>query len=332
MELKPTIASYSGESFAAISRFLTPEVVDTVARVAAGPVGSTALDPHIAEELQEMHVLREEQGVVRLATAVFLADDIARINTVASQMGAELAGQVADAASALQGEHPVTVNFLVGIMGIGQSHGHLLRREGIAVDWSGYGGKYARAKVDFNEVCPAFAALGPDLQNKGVNRGNRYTAVFIGPGGVNYLLRSQPGAYVGHLNTYLTDAFADLLSGRAHDPALWAAAEAAGLAESPVLTAAAIERYLPALRTISEITRTYFLDKLGSLQELLTTTTSGRQGVPPACMMMNLWRYLRRAIAKELYASGIFTDRAPETGQITLFYANSIGDLDALLQ
>ncbi|MFZ5815993.1 MAG: hypothetical protein ACOY93_11890 [Bacillota bacterium] len=344
MQLKPVIASYSGEAYGAISRFLTADVLEVVARVARAPVGRADLDGSIRDELQAMHVLREERGLIHLNTAVFLEEDIRRVNAAAQEIGAELAALVAEAAAEMRDEPPVVTNFLVGIIGIGQSLGQLLRREGIAVDWAGYGGKYARSKVDFNEVCAAYDALGPDLQNKGVHRGSRYTAVFIGPGGVSYLLRppaagtspAEPG-YTRQLNAFLTDAFAELISGKAEHPALWSAAEQVGLVrdgrpEADVLTQAQLARCMPIVHQVGEITRGYFMSRLGALQDLLRSTASGRQGVPPASMMMHLWRYLRRAIAGQMYATGIFTDRAPETGLITIFYANDLRDLDALLR
>jgi hypothetical protein len=71
--------------------------------------------------------------------------------------------------------------------------------------------------------------------------------------------------------------------------------------------------------------------RLDSLRDLLKSTTCGRRGVPTQNMMLNLWRYLRRALAKTLYAKGFFTDRAPETGVIAIFYENNVELLDRLL-
>ena len=41
-----------------------------------------------------MHVLREQDGLVRLETAVFLEDDLLRVNAAALDFGRELAGLV----------------------------------------------------------------------------------------------------------------------------------------------------------------------------------------------------------------------------------------------
>ena len=67
------------------------------------------------------------------------------------------------------------------------------------------------------------------------------------------------------------------------------------------------------------------------MNDLLMSTTSGRQGVPAENMMLHLWRYLRRAIAQEMYASGFFSDRIPKDGRITIFYKNGVPVIEKLL-
>jgi hypothetical protein len=47
-------------------------------------------------------------------------------------------------------------------------------------------------------------------------------------------------------------------------------------------------------------------------------------------MELHLFRYLRRAVARELYASGLFSDRVPETGTITIFFENDVEILNEL--
>lgn len=215
-----------------------------------------------------------------------------------------------------------------------------MRESGLAVDWAGYGGKYARSKVDFYAVCDAQEALGPDLLNKNVFHGERYSAVFIGPGGPSYLLRPDaagdcPG-YVAALNAHLTDAYAALLAGALDDAALRSAAERVGLwrdgdPAAPVITAEAMARYAPTVDAVSATTASFFADKIDTMRALLTSTTGGRQGVPPKHMMLNLWRYVRRSIARGLYAEGILTDRLPDTGLTTVFYANDVALLARLL-
>ena len=340
MELEPVIASYTGESYRAIRAFLTAEVLHLIARIAEAPVPAAELDRRVVDELVEMHVLREVDGVVRLDTSVFTEDDIVRLNAVVAPLGRRLAASLAEAVAPLRDEPPAVITFLVGVLGVQQSLGDVMRESGLAVDWAGFGGKYARSKVDFHEVCDAQKAMGPDLLNKSVFRGARYTAVFIGPGRQSYLLRpdaagDSPG-YVAALNAHLTDAYAALLAGTLDDAALRSAAERVGLwrggePAAPVITQEAMARYAPTVDAVSAITASYFADKMGTMRALLASTTGGRQGVPPENMMLNLWRYVRRSIARGLYAEGILTDRLPETGLTTLFYANDVAMLARLL-
>ncbi len=75
--LKPVIAGYSGAATIAISRYLTDGVTDVIADVAEAPKPLEDIPPNTLAELIEMHVLREQDGIVMLNTAVFLRDDIA---------------------------------------------------------------------------------------------------------------------------------------------------------------------------------------------------------------------------------------------------------------
>jgi hypothetical protein len=341
IELRPVIASYSGSSYNAIKSYLDKPVLDVIAGVARSPALQSQLDPEVCAELIEMHVFTTVDSWIRLDTAVFLEEDLREVNRFASTFGQELAGLVGAAAAPLRSEPPVVTNFLVGIIGIVQSLGHALREAQMTLDWWNYGGKYARSKVDFEQNCEAAAAAGPDLLNKTILRGDRYTAVFTGPGGETFPIQpacSAPGqaGYIWQINHFLTDAFALLLSGQAEHPALRSAAEQAGLfrngqPEAAVLTNETISRHLPAIQNVRTIVRDYSFGKLPSIQELLYSTTGGRQGVPAGNMHLHLWRYLRRAVARALYTSGFFTDRVPETGVITIFYENNIGILNELL-
>ncbi len=64
---------------------------------------------------------------------------------------------------------------------------------------------------------------------------------------------------------------------------------------------------------------------------LQPSTTAGRQGVPPENMMMHLFRYVRRVMAKELYAGGFLHDSIPQDGALIVLYENGIDALDRLL-
>lgn len=275
---------------------------------------------------------------MRLDTAVFLEADIQQINQAASAWGRKLAQQVTCTAAPLQDEAAVVKNFVVGMLGINQGLGRLLREKQATLRWDQYTGRYAQTKVDFDQVCPAQLALGPDSLNKIVLRGNHFTAVFTGPGGPSYLLPAsgKDEAYIWDVNKFLTDAYAMLLRGEIENPLLSAAAEKAGLTrdgqpETVVLTGAMMEIYLPVIEKVIEATYAFYERILKEMTDLLMSTTSGRQGVPAENMMMHLWRYLRQAIAQELYASGFFSDRIPKDGRITIFYKNGVPVIEKLL-
>ncbi len=98
-----------------------------------------------------------------------------------------------------------------------------------------------------------------------------------------------------------------------------------------MITNQGIQPYLPALDQISRIARAFYVDRLDSIHDLLCATTSGRQGVPDANMTTHLWRYVRRGICRAMYAKSFFTNRAPETGLITVFFENDVEYLNRLL-
>ena len=297
MVLRPVIASYSGRSYEAIKNSLDARALDLVARIAQTPLDPTQIDNEPLNDLIEMHVLAIRDGLIKLDTAVFLEEDIRIINVAVSVFSSELALLVADVAFPMQKEPPEITNLIVGIVGIGQTLAHVLRDKGLVADWKNYGGKYAQSKVDFDEVCAAYTATGADLQNKTVLRGTRYTAVFIGPGGTSYpmtpsLTTTAQGEYVQELNVFLTDAYAMLVSGELDNIALRSCAERVGLYRdgvpmTSVLTDHVMDRYLPVIDRLRDITFLYISSKLGEIESLLQSTRCGRQGVPPANMMLN---------------------------------------------
>lgn len=121
-----------------------------------------------------------------------------------------------------------------------------------------------------------------------------------------------------------------------HNAFLLAAAETAnifhhGKPRTSVVTNETIQKYQDAMQILTDISSSYFKGKIPILQELLRSTTAGKQGVPPENMMLNLWRYIRKVIAKELYANGFFTDTIPEDGKLTIFYENNVEFLRKLL-
>lgn len=334
MRLRPSIASYSGEIAARMRAFLTDPVLGTIASVARAPVAAGEIAPAVLGELTEMHVLREEAGMVRLQTAVFLEQDITRVVREAALLAGEAAALVAEHGGGFGDAAPEVTCFLGGVIAIQQGLGLVLERRGLAGAWKAYQGRYARSKVDFDEDCPAYAALGADLQNKSVFRGERYSAVSIGPERPGFLTLAYAGdppersrRYLREINCRLVDDYARLLLGEVCDRHLAAAAEMAGFLEdgrprTSVVTGGIVDRYAPDIGRLTGVVSGFYLDRIPALAELLATTAAGRQGVPASDQMMHLWRYIRRATAKELYAVGFLRDTVPRDGSLTVFVEN----------
>lgn len=336
MRLKPVIASYSGDTFSSISRYLDENVLEVVASVARSPSRRSEIAGDVLAELVEMHVLKERDGLAVLDTSVFLRDDIESILDTVTPLAKELAQRVLESGTVFKDAPPEVTIFLGGIIGLVQGLGMSLKKKNIGVDWKNYPGKYAQSKVDFDELCDVYDDIGADHLNKTVLQGEQYTAVFIGPGGTSFhtLTRLMNGTeadkrYAQHLNSYLVDAYAMLVKGEIQNDSLRLAAEAANLYRegkfrTSVITDETVQEYEAAVEAIIDIASSYYEGKLGILDELLRSTTPGRQGVPSANMMLNLWRYIRKVTAKELYANGFFTDTIPEDGVLTVFYENDV--------
>jgi len=343
MQLRPVLASYSGESYAAMRRYLTDAVLEIIASVARSPRHREEISPDVLAELVEMHVFRERGDQVVLETSVFFQEDIERIVDTVKPLAQELSGRILACGSGFRDTAPEVTLFLGGIIGVVQGPGASLKQNKIGVEWWNYPGRYGRAKADFDELCEAYDALGPDLLNKTVLQGERYIAVFIGPGGDNLesliydpCLSERGRQYAAALNHYLPDLYAGLVKGEVESRSLHKAAEMAGLydhgrSRTAVISSEMVERYEPAIRAIIETASAFYEDRLDQLDSLLRSTTPGRQGVPLANMALNLWRYIRKLTARELYAAGFFTDDLPARGTITVFYEHDIPLLKQLL-
>jgi len=343
MKLRPVIASYLGESSARIRQFLDENVLEVIASIARSPKHSAEIAPDVLAELVAMHVLKEQAGLVTLDTSVFLRSDMERILDTVTPLAKELCQRILECGSAFRDAPPEITIFLGGIVGLVQGLGATLRQQNVGVDWKSYSGKYAQSKVDFDELCDLYEAIGPDYLNKSVLQGERFTAVFIGPGGDGFSSFSYPmntsdlgRRYAEHLNRYLVDAYALLAKGEIQNESLRAAAEAAnmysqGSPRAAVMTKETIGEYESAIRAIIDAASAYYVGKLPILDTLLRSTTAGQQGVPPANMMLNLWRYIRKVSARELYRCGFFTDSIPEEGTLTVFYENDVELLRRLL-
>lgn len=341
MQLIPSVASYLGLQ-GQLKEALTADHLQLLATVAESPLPRRLASETLLGELLEMHTVRLEDGLVKLATAVFLERDIQRVIEVASSLGQRLADRLLVDGQELLTASPEIRNFLGGVIAAAQGPSRLLQTSGNAVNWRDYTGRYASTKVDFDQECPAFSALGPELQVKSVQKGDQYTAVFIGPGGTTFvsLLRGfcppEHREYRQHLLRFLTDAYGRLLAGELTSSRLAQTAEQVGLFQNgqprPVLVTPAIyAQYRDVIVRIAAASSQLYLEQIGEVFACLRETTSGRQGVPSENMIMHFGRYCRKALAKELYAAGFFTDRVPEQGSITVFYANRISELNAYL-
>jgi len=343
MRLKPVIASYSGDTFSSIRQYLDESVLHVIASIARSPRKSGEIAEDVLAELVEMHVLKEQDGLVVLDTSVFLRDDIKRILNTVTPIARGLAQQVLESGVEFKDAPPETTVFLGGIVGLVQGLGMNLKKKNIGVDWRNYPGKYAQSKVDFDELCDVYDDIGADYLNKTVLQGERYTAVFIGPGGTTFHSLTHPmngseasRRYARYLNRYLVDAYAMLVKGEIQNQALRSSAQVANLfrqgsPRTSVITRETLQEYGDAVDTIMNIASSYYEGKLHILDELLRSTNPGKQGVPPANMMLNLWRYIRKITAKELYANGFFTDAIPQEGILTVFYENDVELVKRLL-
>jgi len=343
LKLKPVVASYSGEVSSKIRQYLNENVLEVIAGIARSPKNITDIAQDVLAELVEMHVLKEQAGLVTLDTAVFLRNDIEHILDMVTPLAKELCQQILECGAAFRKAPPEITIFLGGIIGLTQGVGATLMQKHTAVDWKSYTGKYAQSKVDFDEACDVYDAIGPDFLNKSVIQGERYTAVFIGPEGnsfktFTYAINTSDlnKRYRNHLNSYLTDAYAMLVKGEIQNESLRRSAEIANMYKqgrwrTAVITNKTIQEYEDAIKAIMDVASSFYAGKLDTLDTLLSSTTAGKQGVPPANMMLNLWRYIRKVTARELYSYGFFTDTIPEEGTLTVFYENDVELIRRLL-
>lgn len=339
-QLMPAVASYTGKQ-AQVRAALSPPHLAAVVKVALAPQPQAALEQSILADLQAMHVVTVKEGLVRLMTAVFLEEDIPAVVALARRIGRRLAEQVCSLGADLLAASPEIRNFLGGIIAAAQGPSRLLRQTGIASDWRDYPGIYAGTKVDFDQECPAWAALGPELQSKLTLAGERYTAVFIGPGGHSFLtatnaVAAEQRSYRRQLLRFLTDSYGDLLAGQTSDPSLLAMAAEVGLATAgrplPLLvTEEVFARHAASVQRIAAVASEAYCAELPAIAACLQQTASGRQGVPTGNMLMHFGRYCRKALARELYACHFFTDAVPSAGCITVFYRNDIAELRSYL-
>jgi AraC-like DNA-binding protein len=345
MNLKVLVASYSGESRVAMERFLTEEVRKVVAEVAEGRLKAGQIDPEVLAELVAMRVMRVEDGKARLATSVFLEPDMNLFRETAASIGERLALAVEAEGEGLRDDPPEARSYVAGILGLVKHYGKALAEAGKMSSYKDLEGRYGRAKADFDELCDAYDSYGPDFLLVNTNRGERYTAVAIGPSSESFFSRllewrksaKDEGSYAfaSGLTTFLTDSFAMLAEGSMRSPALMAAAESTRMAEGDRVLAVMIpkdeeERCARIASRIGGAVQAVGRETAGRAFEVLKLTTSGRQGVAPEDMMLNFGRYIRKLASKRLYRDGYFTDKIPDSGLATVFYENSCSLIDVM--
>ena len=344
MKLKHLVASYAGGARLAIEQFLDDEVKNVVSTVALSPRRASEIDVRILNELAEMRVLAEERGYARLATAVFLESDMHLIRETVRSLSEELSTTVQREGSELRDAPPEHRCYVAGILGLGRPLSRALVGQG-ASEWKDRQGKYGHARVDFDELCDTYDQYGPDLFLINTNRGERYSAVVIGPSKstlFGYLLdwrlaagSEEAQAFAASLTTYLTDAFALHAAGGLDSGALETAAAAAHLWEEGArsrswISATQAQAYVgPAARIAASV------EEIGKraapgVRELLKKTTSGRQGVEPGELTVNFVRYVRKQTARDLYEGGYLTDQIPSAGAVAVFYENECSAIDVM--
>ncbi len=341
MKLQPNIASYNANYYKMKTK-LTDEYIDIIYGIATGSANANDIKDEVINDLIDMHIVKKDGNSIKLNTAVFLADDIRKIYDLVSDLGSELARKLVENRSILNNVSPEIKNFLGGIVGVTQGLSRYNYENNIAIEWKNYTGQYAKTKVDFDEFCDLSNSIGEHLFNKTILVGEKYTAVFIGPGGNNYShlfssLYSLEGSrnYIDNVLRYLTDSYAMLLESKIRNEHLRQSAEQVNIFEGGrpkdiLISRELFQEYSSSVNQITEISCEYYSSKLGLIFEVLRTTTAGRQGVSPENMLMHFWRYFSKILAKKLYEYNFLTDNIPQIGSITVFFDNEIDELSKL--
>jgi len=337
MKLIESIATYTGESRRRMEQILNDDIKAMIAKIARNQEDASIIDSSILKELIEMDVFRYCDGKIKPNTAMFFEEDIEKFYTPIFAMGKDLADIVKHTGDELKNSSPNIRNFIGSIMGMGQGLHAALKNMNLATNWQNKTGKYEKSKVDFNQQCEAYDCFGEDLQIKRIHRGKIYTSVVIGPGNddyCSYLWNAQKvvtnnGAldFYNNLVTYLTDTIPLLITVNIHDESLKKVAQISNIDISDITSVISVEdaqKYQYVINKISKACTEYIISNMDHIQELLMCTIVGKQGVPTESMMMNFWRYLRRAAAINLYQNGFLNDNVPTAGTITIFYDNNI--------
>jgi len=221
---------------------------------------------------------------------------------------------------------------VIGMNGLDQGVFELLISGGYAFDHRSTKGRYAGAKVDFYEVCDAYDRFGPYLSGGYGFRGDKYVVKIIGQDHAIYdymnagvsLNNDKLQVFQININKYLVDVLGGVLRGENSSLSLVAAAEAIGWMKSgkatvPVITKVESLVYSKVVKQVHKVIDEFLGDTSKQMNALLKDTTSGRQGVSPDKLIVDLMRYVRMATHRELYDSGFYNDTLPDGGNITIF-------------
>lgn len=250
-------------------------------------------------------------------------------------MSEKIADITKENGSGLESCAPDVKNFIGCIM-VGQGLHSVLNERGLVSTWQIKTGKYERSKVDFNQSCKVYQSFGDDLQNKSVDRGDKYTSVTIGYSNnyfLSYLYNAKGNnnenidVFYEKLAFGLIDIIPLLINGQIQNESLKEAARKANISvdhQSTCITANDAEKYKVIIDKISNRCADYYITNIAKIQDLLGNTIVGYQGAPIENLMMNFWRYMRKSISQKLYESGFLNDNIPQSGSATIFYENSI--------
>jgi AraC-like DNA-binding protein len=320
------------KSILRIEQLLTDKVKELVYRITTETVDVRSVDPHICEELCQARVARVEKRVLRIDTAVFMEDDLEKIQLSAGRWGTDLAQSIIELGKDLPEMTPGCKRLLIGMNGIDQGTFELLISGGYAFDHRATGGRYAGAKIDFYEVCDAYDRFGPYLSGGYGISGEKFVVKIIGQDHeiYDYLnagiseADNEQYSFRMNINKFLTDALGEMMQGGAGHPLLEAAAEAAGLLKGgkavvPVITEAEAPAYSNAVKMVHDIIRGFLYETMPEMKKFLKSTLPGKLGVTPDKLMVDLMRYVRMITHKALYDSKFYTDSLPQGGNITIF-------------
>ncbi|WP_026476147.1 hypothetical protein [Alkaliphilus transvaalensis] len=339
MKLIESIASYTGESYRNIQNVINEDIKKMIGDVIKSPQLAYDIDENLMHELIEMDIFKKHEGVFSPNTAIFLEEDIEMITEPVLVIGSELADVIKESGKELESYSPNIKNFIGSIIGAGQGLHSVMKDAGVASNWQTKTGKYEKSKIDFNEECEAYLRFGEDFQIKRIHRGNQYTSVVIGAGQNNYISNifslnsmnpnNSKNTFYISLANYLTDTLPLLVSGKIKDDSLMNLAKASNIDvedKDIIINYNDSIKYQSIITKITKACTSYFFDSnnIDVVIKLLQSTIVGKQGAPIENMMMNFWRYLRKATAIKLYDNGFLTDSIPSNGSITVFYENKI--------